>query len=334
MIYGSILTTEGPHDGMPVKRLEINTNYQTPVTRLTFTYPYQSVFYIGQTVQAYIIDDRGETRSTKMFTGKIKSVIRRRPENTFEFMAQDVLTYAVEHWFVPTSIDSPSFTRSNINHLELTKDILNEASIADADIIDDWSPYPTFQFATGPEPVKINIASAWDVISGICAITGMHVYADADGKVHLSRILDEPGTTISHNFFTGNTGNMKTVELTRSDENLRNKVAVFGRSGVSATASATSPYVPAGFYKTAIISYEMIDTNEMAQQTADINLARLNKLTQSCIVEVLGNVSILARQTANIVDSKIDLSGDWFVYQVAHRVDVQGGYTIRLTARK
>jgi hypothetical protein len=327
MIYATV-------NGTPVKRLELNTNYQTAVARLTFTHPYQSGFDVGTAITSYIWDDRGETRSTKMFTGVVKSVIRRRPENVYEFMAQDILTFAVEHWFVPASIDDPAFTRSNISHLQLTKDILNYASITNADIIDDWTPYPTFQFATGPEPVKVNISSAWDVISGICAITGMHVYADANGKVHLSRIWDEPGETISHYLTTGNAGNMKTLEYVRSDENLRNKVAVFGRSGVSATSSGSSPYVPSGFFKTAIISYEMIDNTEMAQETADINLGRLNKLTESCVIEVLGHVGISARQTVSIVDSQAGISGNWFIYQASHRVDPQGGYTIRLTARK
>ena len=327
MIYATV-------NGIPMKRVEINTNYQTPTARLTFTHPYSTDLDIGTAVVANIINDRGETRTTKMFTGRVKSIIRRRPENIYEFMAQDILTYAVEHWFVPTDVSEPSFTRSNINHLRLTMDLLNAAQIPDLDIIDDWTPYPTFQFATGPEPVKVNISSAWDVISGICAVTGMHVYADANNKVHLSRIWDEAGAVVSRCLTTGNNGNAKTVEYIRSDENLRNKIEVFGREGIHKTASAVSPYVPAGFYKTLIISYEMIDTDDMAQETADINLLRVNKLTESCIVETLGDVSISARNTVSIVDSAAGISGNWFVYQTTHRIDAQGGYTVRMTAKR
>jgi len=310
-----------------VKRWELNTNYGVAVARMTFTHPYSSGFDVGTEVV-------GKIGTAKMFTGRIKSIIRRRPENIYEFMAQDRLTYAVEYWFVPESIDKPSFSRSNIDHLTLTRQILNEASIGDEYIQDDWSPYPTFQFATGPEPLKINIASAWDVVSWICTITGMHVYADADGIIHLSRIADEPSGDPTNAFTTGNLGNMKTVEWVRSDENLRNSVHVFGRSGVHKKAQASSPYVPVGFYKTVVISYEMIDNDEMAQETADINLARLNKLTESCVVEAIGNVGVLARQTVSITDPLAGISGNWFLTQIAHRVDAQGGYTVRLTAKK
>ena len=137
--------------------------------------------------------------------------------------------------------------------------------------------------------------------------------------------------TIYGVFSTGNLGNMKSVEYTRSDENLRNKVVVYGRDGIVYTTSASSPWVvDPTFYKTAIISYEFIDTQAMAKETGDINLHRLNRLTESCIIETMGDPSIDTRQVASVTDSQCGLSGNWFMTQCRHSVS-KSGYTLRMT---
>jgi hypothetical protein len=311
---------------------EINTNYGVACKRLIFRHVVDLGLDVGDSVGANIITPSGNTR---MFSGTIKSVVRRRPDGSWEFTCEDVLAKAIEYWFTPSDLDV-GWTRRNINHLDLTKDILKEATIPNLDVIDDWTPtgYPTFQFAVGPEPVKITVASAWDTIGWICAITGMHVYADVSSKVHMTRIWDEPGPIVHAYMSTGNAGNMKTLEYTRSDENLRNKVVVYGRDNLYKVASGSSPYVPAGFWKTAIVSSTMIEGDAMAQEVADINLLRMNKLTEACIVDCIGNTSLDCRQTVNITDPKIGVSGNWFVSQIQHKVDPNSGYTCRLTCNK
>jgi hypothetical protein len=312
-------------NGIRVKRGSVNIGYAMPVMQATWEWPVNREWDISNPVTIAI-------NGTTMMKGTVKSVVRRRPEGIYEFMAEDILQRAVEYWFAPDDIDA-GYTWSNIDHLSLTRALLSYASITAADIIDDWTPYPTFQFAIGPEPFKVTIAAVWDVINQINQITGMHVYADADNKVHLTRIWDEPGTP-TKTFGTGNSGTMKTVEYYRSDENLRNRVSVYGWNGCHGVAQAVSPYVPAGFFKTAIISYDAIVDAAMAQETADINLARLNKLTESAIVEVIGDTSISCRQTATVVDSKSNLSGNWFIMQCEHRVDNTSGYTVRMSFTK
>jgi len=313
-----------------VMRGETNTNYASPCKRLTFTVPYQYEFDIGTTVTG-IINQNGV--DTTVFYGTVKQVSRRRPENVWEFMAEDIIQRPVEYWFAPENIDE-GITWSNISHLALAKSILLYASIANEFVIDDWTPYPTFQFATGPEPVKVQTANAWDVITWINQITGMYVYADNSGNVHLSRIADEPGLVASKTFVGGNSGTIKQIEYTRSDENLRNKVVVYGASGVQAISQAASPYLPANYYKTAIISYSMIDTNEMAAETASINLSRMNKLTETVILEVNGDPSLDARATVQITEPNTGVSGLWFVNQISHRLSSDAPYLCRLTCKK
>jgi hypothetical protein len=302
----------------------INAAYTMPVRQLTFGDTSASGLDIGTAVTAYI-------NETKMFTGTIKSVTRRRPGQVYEFMAEDVLCRSLEYWFAPANLDE-GFTWSNINNIDLTLAMLTAAQITD--VVDDWSPYPTFQFAVGPEPFKITIASSWDTISMINQVTGQFVYADENGQVHISRIWSEPGSVVSHAFVTGNSGTLKTLEYYRTDENLRNRIVCYGYQGVYGEASAVSPYTPAGFYRTATISSELLISNAMATETAQINLAQLNKLTESVIADVIGDTSVNYLQTVSITDPKIVLSGNWFISQCEHRVDPTSGYTCRLTCSK
>jgi len=179
------------------------------------------------------------------------------------------------------------------------------------------------------------VASAWDIINWICTITGAHVYADNSGVVHVDLIWDEvtDADVKSHYFSTGDAGNMKTIEYVRSDENLRNQVIVYG-GNVAASAQAASPYVPASFYRTAVIAHQLIETTADAQLTANFNLHRLNRLTESCIIEVLGKTDIDIRQTVNIFNGwGSEMTGNWFVTQCKHTVS-ERGYTVRLTGTR
>jgi hypothetical protein len=130
----------------------------------------------------------------------------------------------------------------------------------------------------------------------------------------------------------GSGGQLTLVEYSRSDENLRNKVVVYGADNCRAEASLASPYLPANFFKTAIISHELINA-DMAQETADINLHRLNKLTEFVTCDMLGQPSMDIGQTVEIVDAKAEVSGNWFVSNVIQKMD-SSGYTTRITGKK
>jgi hypothetical protein len=299
-------------------------SYSMPEKIATWEQTYASPLEIGASGSIAI-------NGVQLMVGTVKSITRHRPGNYFEYMAEDMLYRAVEYWFAPEDMEQ-GYRWSNIDHLSLTKAILAYAGITG--IVDDWTPYPTFQMATGPEPFKITTASAWDVVMQLCQITGMFVYTDAVNRVHLSRIWDEPSAVVTRTYSTGDSGYMKSIDWYRSDENLRNRVIVYGYEGCYARADAVSPYVPPDFYKTSIISYEAIVDQAMAQETADINLSRLNKLTQSVTIEAMGNPAYSYLETVTLNDPKIGLSGNWFVYQLEHRYDTNSGYTVRLTASK
>ena len=317
-----------------VVRMSVMSNYKTPCRRMTYSTPFLNGIDIGSSVT-------GKINETTMFNGIVKAITKRRPEMSYDVSCGDILSQAVEYFFAPSPNIDSSWTRSNILHYNLVRDILAKAEITD--FSNDWgadediNPYTelprgSFTFATGEEPVRIKISSAWDIIDWICQITGSHVYADVDNVVHLGLIWDEPIGVPTHSFVAP--GTLKSIQYIRSEEGLRNKVIVFGYSGITKEAYAESPYVPENFYKTAILSHEFIDTEEIAQETADINLHRLNKLTESVIFEALGQTDIDIRETVSITDPSSGVSGSWFVTQCTHTVGKDSGYTIRVTCNK
>jgi hypothetical protein len=87
--------------------------------------------------------------------------------------------------------------------------------------------------------------------------------------------------------------------------------------------------LPSGFYKTAIVSSEMIDSQDMAQDSADYNLALYNRLTETVRLDIEGNPSIRARDTITVSESFTGVSGNWFVFSATHRLD-ENGYTTTL----
>jgi hypothetical protein len=119
----------------------------------------------------------------------------------------------------------------------------------------------------------------------------------------------------------------------KSAEELRNRVVVYGIENISASASASSPYLPSGFYKTAVVATPIITNHGQAQQIADLNLARFNRLTESLNLQVEGNYRITPRLWADITNSYLGISGDWFIYQVEHSFD-SSGYVCNITATR
>lgn len=265
--------------------------------------------------------------TAKLFHGTVKAVEAANLPGIFTLQCLDDLWRAKEFWFVPEDLDNP-WSRSNI-----TAEDLQEALLAECGIVDYAADFmPGFTFATGEVPVEIKLVAAADPINWVNEITGGHVYCDNTGQVHYCDIEPIPGAS-SANLVTGDAGTLIFSNYTQSDENLRNRVVVFGAPGISATRDAVSPHLPANFYKTAIISHGMIDTLWMAQAAAEINLAVLNRLTEGVVVEAEGDSSIDCRDTVTVTEAFTGIAGDWFVLIATHTMDVSG-YRMRLTLKK
>jgi hypothetical protein len=214
------------------------------------------------------------------------------------------------------------WSRSNISAENLVGDLLGEAGITTYS--GDTS---NFTFGVS-NPVEFQIISSWDAIEQICNIIAWRCYAK-NGTAYFQNLQPEPSGSPVKNLRTGNIGHIEHIDYDTSTDDLRNRVVVFGRDGIYAEDSAVSPYLPSGFYKTAIVSSELIDSQSMADDAASYNLALYNRLTESCRVDILGDYSLRARDTINISESFTTVSGDWFIYSCTHRMD-EDGYTTSL----
>lgn len=178
---------------------------------------------------------------------------------------------------------------------------------------------PGFTFAP-EEPLEVQLTSAWDMISRVCWLIAWHCYDDMGTVKFLDLKPYNVGAASIHTFQTGDSGDILSVEpLLISSDKIRNRVVVYGAEGVFASASAASPFLPANFYKTEVISApDLIDNNAMAQDIADYNLDMLNRLEKGITARVVGVPTVNARDTVTFVEAETGASGDWFVYGCKH----------------
>jgi len=309
--------------GIEAIDIAVIEGYNQPTARCTITTPDYGGLSIGDSIEVSIGFD---SSSGKVFEGFIQNITSERMPGYHTIEAEDIVIKAVEHLIVSTDLDNP-FTRTNITAEDLVEDLLNEAGITDY-----TGDVTSFTFATGEIPVEFQLTFAWDAVQMIADVVAWHCYADENGLVHFEDIDPTPGSPVAV-LDTGASGEIIQSNLSTSTDNLRNKVVVFGIPPITSVDSAVSPHLPADFYKTAVVSSTLIDTQAMADTTASYNLAKWNKLTENVSLDALGNYTIHARDTVTVTESFSGASGDWFVFAISHTFG-GGGYTIRLNLVK
>ena len=110
---------------------------------------------------------------------------------------------------------------------------------------------------------------------------------------------------------------------------IRNVVKVYGKNPLTAKASASSPYVVVD--QTAVIAHEMLDTQDICDKTAAVNLELLNRLSVTYTIDLEGDHSILPRRVYHITESFTGADEDVFIYKVAHSIS-DAGYICNVTA--
>lgn len=270
-----------------------------------------------------------------VFKGYVDEIVQSRMPGTYTIKGRDILKRAIEHYLVTTDINAP-WSRSHIPAENLVRDLLREAGIAKYS-----GAHTSFTFGTQC-PAEFNMMSSWDAIRTICNIIAYNCYC-RNGKVYFKRVFPEPDIPAPPGSFelkTGVNGNITYIDYGYNTDNLRNKVVVFGRDGIYAEShSTTTPcppgwtppcqFLPNNFYKTAIVSSEFIDSDGMAQDSADYNLDLYNKLTESLRIEAEGDHMVRCRDTVIVTDLLFTgmNADEWFVFSISHKV-TDDGYTM------
>jgi phage protein D len=143
------------------------------------------------------------------------------------------------------------------------------------------------------------------------------------------------GGDVSVATFDSGTDVVLSANYVTSDRDLRNKVIVYGTGDINAEASASSPYLPPGYFRTVVVAAPgVIDTQSMAEQAADYNLDLLNKLTYKVSLSVEGYTDIFARSCVDINLPELGISSEqWYIYSIEHNWS-RTGYLTNLELRK
>lgn len=255
------------------------------------------------------------TGTTKVFTGYVRTVLQSYPVGEYTITCEDVLAKAAIHYMAAADPENP-FSRSNILTQDLVEDLLNDAGITNY----THSVPLTVRWGTGSVPVEFNLINNMTAIETITKALAWKVFADRDGQVHLEdrKAYDMGGESASFTFDTSTGTTILNDSYSTSAENLRNRIVVYGNGGIHASASAVSPHLPSGFYQTAVIATPIIDTSSLANQVASLNLAAMNRLTEQISLTIVGNPDVRIRTFANVIDSRIGVSGKWYIYRVEH----------------
>ena len=261
-----------------------------------------------------------------IFYGFVKRVERTYPDGEYVVTAQDVLVRAADYFIASTNPEHP-LTYYRIDAEDLIGELLGLAQITN--YVGDTTNFIYAWTIKAP----INLVGCYDFCKQLSDMLAWHLYAKPNGQV---RFLDRKpyvmggdsaSTTVTH-------PQILSISKTISDDDLRNRVVIYGADGIYAEAKQSSPYLPAGFYKTAVLSTYIIDRQDMAQLAANYNLNAWNRLRTSLNMSIEGDSSILARDVIHVTDSQyLGIDSDWYVFSSEHKFDVTG-YTTNLELRQ
>jgi len=258
-----------------------------------------------------------------VFSGYVKEVTRSTPPSKYKISAYGVMVRASDYFIAASNPERP-FSRSRIDAEDLVQELLAIAGISSF-----GSESPSFTFLN----VEVNLASVYEYCNNISNTLGWYLYADINNKAWF---IERWNGLMAGDTPTKTIDNTKLIEASRvlSTRALRNRVVVYGTSGIHSESKATSSHLPAGFYQTVVASAEWITTQQQADLAASRNLALLNKLGETCRVAMLGDSSYEARQIVTFNYSPIGASGDWYVESIDHSITATGGFTTILSLKK
>lgn len=257
-----------------------------------------------------------------VFSGYVKETVQDIPGSTYTVVCQDAMSKAVDNFIASSDPDHP-LEWTNISAEALVSNVFALAGLGcSAD---------TTYFTLGINGTKatVNLVTSYDYCKTLADLVAFAVWCEGGTAQFKSRMpFYNGGSTIG----TITDTNILTCSYRKTEKDLRNRIVVYGGAGIHAEASASSSYLPAGFYKTVVYSHPMIGSNAVAQMVADYNLSKLNKLTYSANVLTLGDHSYRAHRDMTASSSYFP-AGGYYIYSCEHNWS-QSGYMCTLDLRK
>lgn len=270
--------------------------------------------------------------NTKIFYGYVEDISKAVPAHEITITCQDILTKAANYFIVSDDPEDP-ITYSSI----LSEDYV-ESILALAEITNFEADVPgSFTWGTDA-PAEVNLVSAWAAANEMASMLAWHIHSDRNGKVWFTdrRPYIMGGDSADFTWDETAGTNVLSLMYRQSTEETRNRVVVYGREGVYATASQARGDILYSntYYKTAVIGHPLIQTQSLAQTTANYNLELYNRLTETINLSVEGDPDIEVNKIAEVIGSAFTtVSGLWFIYQCNHKFGQQG-YTVDMILTK
>jgi len=315
----------------------VSTNHDSPVSVATID-TISTTLTLGDlvTVDLGYVDDHAI-----VFTGYVKQIEKKIPDNVFTITAYDVLMRA-QDYFIASSNPNEPLSYKGITAEDLVGDLLSKAGLT------DYENTPTYFTFGINNSFEINLVSVFDYCRNIADTITWTLWADQDGTINFKN--RKPYV------MTGDTGQpgdvadvptgyqitaFKTIDFsyTKSERSLRNRVVVYGAEGIYAEASESSSMLPPGFYKSSVLALpQLIDNQSLAQDIANYNLDLQNRINESLSVTVRGDSSLSCRTVitnmlGTLFSGITGLSGSWYVFGCDHQWG-KTGYTTSLDLRR
>jgi len=264
--------------------------------------------------------------TTKVFSGYVKEVTRSTPPTKVKISAYGILVRASDYFIASKNPDNP-FTRDGITAEALVGQVLALAGITSY-----GSDATNFTLSN----VEVQLVSAYEYCNSIANIVAWHLYADQNDKAWF---VERWNGLMGGDTSTKTIDNTKLIQASRvtSTRDLRNRIVVYGRSGIRAEAKVASAYLPSTptvFYQTVVASADWITKQSNADLAASRNLTLLNKLGETCSIAMLGDATYAARQVITFNHTGIGASGDWYVESVTHDMSSTSGFVTTLSLKK
>ena len=277
-----------------------------------------------------------------IFKGYVKQIERSTPQGTYQITAHDVMSRAVDFFFVPDNPEAP-FRRANITAEDLIEDVLREAGLTSFDL-----DATSFTFAvTAGVYAEVKLVSAYDYANGISDVIAWHMWADNTGQIQLKNrkpywmaagspeaaqpgyVADTALKTISDGL--GGSGVIQ-AQYFEHERDLRNRIVVHGTPGITAIAQSSSPHLPAGYYKSSALYWPILDDQSVADKAASYNLSLLNRLSVGLGLTIIGDHELLAHEAVHATIDKLGIDDDYYIFYAEHNWSAKG-YTTTLELR-
>lgn len=272
-----------------------------------------------------VIDGGYAGNHVVMFRGYVKKIEYNKPEQTYRITCYDDLVRAVDYLIAADDPQNP-LAYYSISTLDLVTDLLSLCGITGVS-----GTEPGFTWGTNPDGARFNLQTVADAVQFISTVVGYSLYVDQAGVIQFVKRYPyvDTGDVPSFSIKDGAGGTIISCQYIKGIDKTRNKIVVYGKTPLVANASAANPYLVVD--QTVVIAHELLDTQEICDGTATINLQILNRLTESYEVEVEGDPELWPRRIGEITES---FSGanhrPVFVYRTSHILS-EAGYITTLT---